>query len=48
MPSFVNRLSRFARSPQGQRLARQAQRYAARPENRRKVMDLRRRMSKRP
>ena len=47
MPSLMNRISRFARSPQGQRLARQAQRYAARPENRRKVEGMRQRLMKR-
>ena len=47
MPSLISRIGRFARSPQGQRLARQAQRYAARPENRRKVTGLRQRLMKR-
>ena len=41
MPSLISRVSRFARSPQGRRLAGQARRFAQDPENRRKVAALR-------
>lgn len=47
MPSLMSRIGRFARSPQGQRLARQAQRYASKPENRQKVAQVRQRLMKR-
>jgi hypothetical protein len=43
----MSKVGRFARSPQGRRLAGQAQRFAAKPENRRKVAQLRTRLGKR-
>jgi hypothetical protein len=47
MSSLFNRVSKFARSPQGRRMMRQAQDYARRPETKRKIADLRARMAKR-
>jgi hypothetical protein len=43
----MQRLLRFLRSPQGQRVARQAQQFAAKPENRRRLDQLRRRLERR-
>jgi len=42
----MNRVSKFARSPQGQKLARKAQDYARSPEGRRKLEDARRRLGR--
>jgi hypothetical protein len=47
MPSLFNRISRFARSPQGKRAMRQAQEFARRPETKRKIADLRARLARR-
>lgn len=47
MPSLINRISRFARSPQGRRAAEKAKSYAASPEGRRKIERVRRRFAKR-
>jgi hypothetical protein len=44
MPSLMNRIARFASSPQGRRLAGQAKRYASDPKNRAKLDDARRRL----
>ena len=41
MPSIAARLTRFARSPQGQRLVTKAREVAAKPENRQRVEQLR-------
>lgn len=41
MPSIAARLTRFARSPQGQRLVTKAREAAAKPENRQRVEQLR-------
>jgi hypothetical protein len=47
MPSLVDRVSRFARSPKGRQLMRQAQAFAKKPENRRKIADFRSRLARR-
>jgi hypothetical protein len=47
MSSISRKLSEFTRSPRGQQLIDQVQRYAARPENRRKIEKLRDRLSAR-
>ena len=44
MPSLIDRISRFAKSPQGRRLAGQAKRYASDPKNRARMDDARRRL----
>jgi hypothetical protein len=46
MAKLMSRIVAFVRSPQGQRLVRQAQQQAAKPENRRKLDQLRQRMLK--
>jgi hypothetical protein len=46
MAKLMSRIVAFVRSPQGQRLVRQAQQQAAKPENRRKLEQLRARMLK--
>jgi hypothetical protein len=46
MPSLIGRISRFARSPQGRKLANKAQNYAKSPEGRRKIEDVRGRFAK--
>ena len=49
MASIMSKLARFARSPQGREMTRKAtekaQQFADRPENRKKVEDLRRRFT---
>jgi hypothetical protein len=45
MASLISKVVRFVRSPQGQRLIAQAQQQAAKPENRRKLEQLRRRVT---
>jgi len=47
MTTIAERLRRFLRSPQGRRLARQAQELAARPENRRRLQQWGRRLDRR-
>jgi hypothetical protein len=47
MPSLMNRVSTFARSPQGRKLAERAQGIAKSPATRRRVEDVRRRFAKR-
>ena len=42
----MSRIARFAASPQGRRLARQAKEFAAKPENRRKIEQFRTRLTK--
>lgn len=44
MASLISKIVRFIRSPQGQRLISEAQRQAAKPENRRKLEQLRQRV----
>ena len=46
-PSLFSRISKFARSPEGRRLTREAQRLARDPATRRKVDEVRRRLMKR-
>ena len=46
MPSLMSRISKFARSPQGRRAAEQAKQYASKPENRRKIEQLRGRFAR--
>lgn len=48
MASLFNRISRFARSPQGKRAIGQARRLASDPRNRRRIADLRKRLGRRP
>jgi hypothetical protein len=43
MTSMTQRLLQFLRSPRGRRLAQQAQDFAARPENQRRLQQLLRR-----
>ena len=45
--SLIAKASQFARSPQGRRLAGQAKRWAAKPENRRKIEQVRLRLANR-
>lgn len=47
MPSMMSRLTRFARSPQGRKLANQAQRWASDPKNRQKIEGVRKRVASR-
>lgn len=46
MAGLLGRLGRFARSPQGQKLAGQAKRAAQDPATRRKIEDARRRLGR--
>ena len=46
MASLVDRITRLIRSPQGQRLADRAQQLARDPNTRRKIEDLRARLTK--
>ena len=46
MPSLMNRISRFARSPQGRKYTDKAQNYAKSPEGKRKIEQARRRFAK--
>ena len=49
MPSLMSRIAKFARSPQGRKLAGEAKRWASDPKNRQKIDDVRRRVgSRRP
>ena len=45
--SFIARVARFARSPQGRRLAGQVARYARSPEGKRKIEQARRQVASR-
>lgn len=45
--SMINRLMRFARTPQGQRLTRKAMSYASSPEGKRKIAAGREQLAKR-
>jgi hypothetical protein len=47
MPSLIDRIARFASSPQGRRLAGQAKRYMSDPKNRAKIEQARRRLMER-
>jgi len=44
MANLISKITRFVRSPQGQRMIAEAQRQAAKPENRRKLEQLRQRV----
>ena len=46
MAGLMSKISRFARSPQGQKMAGQAKEFASKPENRRKIEQLRGRLAK--
>jgi hypothetical protein len=46
MPSLFNKISNFARGPQGKRFANKAQSYAKSPEGKRQIDGLRRRFAK--
>jgi hypothetical protein len=46
MASLIGRLSRFAQSPQGKRMMRQAQDYANRPETKRKIEEARAKLAR--
>jgi hypothetical protein len=45
--SLMSKLTRFARSPQGRRMARQAMNYAKSPEGKRRIADARRQIAAR-
>ena len=45
--SLMNKVTQFARSPQGRRVAGQAKRWAADPRNRQKIDQIRMRMANR-
>jgi hypothetical protein len=47
MASIAKRIKDFARSPRGQQLIEQAKEQASKPENRRRLEELRRRYVKR-
>jgi len=44
---LLNKLSRFARSPQGRKVAQRAQRYASSPQGQQKIRQVRSRLMKR-
>lgn len=44
MPSFISRVSQFARSPQGRKLMGQAQRLAKDPKTKARIDDARRKL----
>jgi len=48
LPGLVSKLSRFARSPQGRKVAAKAQNYANSPEGKRKIEQARKRFAKKP
>jgi hypothetical protein len=45
--ALLNKLTSFARSPQGRKLAEQAKKVASDPETKRKIEDARQKLSKR-
>jgi hypothetical protein len=45
--SILNRITKFANTPQGRRLTEQAKKVASDPETKRKIEDARRRLTKR-
>jgi hypothetical protein len=45
--SLMSKLARFARSPQGRRMAQQAMNYAKSPEGKRRIADARRQLAAR-
>ncbi len=46
MPSMFSKISKFARGPEGKRLADKAQNYAKSPEGKRQIEGLRKRFAK--
>jgi hypothetical protein len=46
MASLMSRVAKFARSPQGKKAAGQAKEFASKPENRRKIEQLRGRFAR--
>ena len=46
MASLMSRVAKFARSPQGKKAAGQAKEFASKPENRRKIEQLRSRFAR--
>ncbi len=46
MPSFVSRISRFARSPQGRKLSNKAQSYARSEKGKRQISSIRSRVGR--
>ena len=47
MPSLMNRIVTFARSPQGKRLTASAKRFASDPKNRQRFEEMRKRLAQR-
>ena len=47
MASITDKIMKFTRSPRGQRLVQRAQQYATRPENQRRLAQLRERLARR-
>jgi hypothetical protein len=45
--SLMSKIARFARSPQGRRMAQQAMNYAKSPEGKRRIADARRQLAAR-
>ena len=45
--SLMNKLARFASSPQGRRMTQKAKTYAQSPEGRRKISEMQQRLAKR-
>ena len=45
MPSLMNRITRFARSRQGQEMTQKAMRFARSPEGKRKIAQARQRLA---
>ena len=46
MPSLIQRVTQFARSPKGRELTHKAQSYAKSPEGKRKIDEARQRLGK--
>jgi hypothetical protein len=47
MPSIIDKVTRFARSPQGKRAMEQAQRIARDPKTKRRIAEARQRLGRR-
>ena len=47
MPGFIDRVGRFARSPQGKRMMEKAQTLAKDPRTRKRIADARARLARR-
>ena len=48
MPTILDKVTRFARSPQGKRAVERAQRMARDPKTKHRIEEARRRLGKRP